>query len=99
MDYSKDESARGRVHINGTEGFWGMAKLRRAKFKALLRPTFHLHLKETNGATTTALLISPNCCYDAPRRTRSVQHTPYFFAAIRYRKVFRKRSVSSWSVK
>ena len=36
VDHSKDEFARGRVHINGIEGFWGLAK-----------QTFHLHLKET----------------------------------------------------
>ena len=47
MDHSKDEFARGRVHINGIEGFWGMAKVRLAKFKGLPKHTFHLHLKET----------------------------------------------------
>ncbi|WP_428539759.1 IS1595 family transposase [Profundibacter sp.] len=47
VDHSKDEFARGRVHINGIEGFWGLAKLRLAKFKGLPKHTFHLHLKET----------------------------------------------------
>jgi transposase len=47
VDHSKDEFARGRVHINGIEGFWGMAKVRLSKFKGLPRHTFHLHLKET----------------------------------------------------
>ena len=47
VDHSKDEFARGRVHINGIEGFWGMAKVRLAKFKGLPKHTFHLHLKET----------------------------------------------------
>ena len=35
------------VHINGIEGFWGLAKVRLTKFKGLPRHTFHLHLKET----------------------------------------------------
>lgn len=47
VDHSKDEFVRGRVHINGIEGFWGMAKVRLAKFKGLPKQTFHLHLKET----------------------------------------------------
>lgn len=38
VDHSKDEFARGRVHINGIEGFWGMAKVRLAKFKGRERP-------------------------------------------------------------
>ena len=42
VDHSKDEFARGRIHINGIEGFWGMAK-----FKGLPKHTFHLHLKES----------------------------------------------------
>jgi len=47
VDHSKDEFARDTVHINGIEGFWGMAKVRLAKFKGLPKHTFHLHLKET----------------------------------------------------
>ncbi len=47
VDHSKDEFARGPVHINGIEGFWGLAKVRLAKFKGLPKHTFHLHLKET----------------------------------------------------
>ena len=47
VDHSKDQFARGRVHINGIEGFWGMAKVRLVKFKGLPKHTFHLHLKET----------------------------------------------------
>ena len=47
VDHSKDEFARGHTHINGIEGFWGMAKVRLAKFKGLPKSTFHLHLKET----------------------------------------------------
>ena len=44
---SRDEFTRGPVHINGIEGFWGLAKVRLTKFKGLPRHTFHLHLKET----------------------------------------------------
>jgi transposase len=47
VDHSKDEFVRGKHHINGIEGFWGMAKVRLSKFKGLPKHTFHLHLKET----------------------------------------------------
>jgi transposase-like protein len=47
VDHSRDEFARGKVHINGIEGFWGLAKVRLAKFKGVPKATFHLHLKET----------------------------------------------------
>ena len=47
VDHSRDEFTRGTVHINGIEGFWGLAKVRLTKFKGLPAHTFHLHLKET----------------------------------------------------
>ena len=47
VDHSRDEFTRGTVHINGIEGFWGLAKVRLTKFKGLPGHTFHLHLKET----------------------------------------------------
>ena len=47
VDHSCDEFARGPVHINGIEGFWGMAKVRLVKFKGVPKHTFHLRLKET----------------------------------------------------
>jgi transposase len=47
VDHGNDEFARGAVHINGIEGFWGLAKVRLAKFKGLPKHTFRLHLKET----------------------------------------------------
>ena len=47
VDHSQDEFARGTVHINGIEGFWGVAKTRLAKFRGLSKSTFYLHLKET----------------------------------------------------
>ena len=50
VDHSRDGFARGSVHINGIEGFWesfwGMAKVRLAKFKGVPKHTFHSHLKE-----------------------------------------------------
>lgn len=47
VNHSKDEFARGKTHVNGIEGFWGLAKVRLTKFKGLPKHTFHLHLKET----------------------------------------------------
>ena len=47
VNHSDNEFACGKNHINGIEGFWGMAKVRLSKFKGLPSQTFHLHLKET----------------------------------------------------
>jgi transposase len=52
VNHSKDEFVvvhenGNRAHINGIEGFWGMAKVRLAKFKGLPKHTFQIHLKET----------------------------------------------------
>jgi transposase-like protein len=44
--HDRDEFARGTAHINGIEGFWGMAKTRLVKFRGMSRSTFYLHLKE-----------------------------------------------------
>src|SRR5256714_1688633 len=44
--HDRDEFVRGTSHINGIEGFWGMAKTRLVKFKGMRRSTFYLHLKE-----------------------------------------------------
>jgi transposase-like protein len=46
VQHSRDEFVRGTAHINGIEGFWGMAKTRLVKFKGMRRSTFYLHLKE-----------------------------------------------------
>ncbi|GAA5783800.1 IS1595 family transposase [Chitiniphilus shinanonensis] len=46
IDHGKNEFARGRNHINGIEGFWGVAKTRLAKFRGMSKRTFYLHLKE-----------------------------------------------------
>ena len=47
VDHGKDEFARGHTHVNGIEGFWGIAKVRLAKFRGMAKSTFYLHLKET----------------------------------------------------
>ena len=44
--HDRDEFVRGNSHINGIEGFWGIAKTRLVKFKGMSRSTFYLHLKE-----------------------------------------------------
>jgi transposase-like protein len=46
VQHGKDEFVRGNAHINGIEGFWGIAKTRLVKFKGMHRSTFYLHLKE-----------------------------------------------------
>lgn len=43
--HDRDEFARGSAHINGIEGFRGMAKTRLVKFRGMSRSTFYLHLK------------------------------------------------------
>ena len=47
VDHARDECTKGTVHLNGIEGFWGLAKGRLTQFKGLPKHTFHLHLKET----------------------------------------------------
>jgi len=46
IDHGNNEFARGHNHINGIEGFWGVAKTRLAKFRGMSKNTFYLHLKE-----------------------------------------------------
>ena len=46
INHSADEFAQGTNHINGIEGFWGIAKVRLVKFRGLSKNTFYLHLKE-----------------------------------------------------
>lgn len=46
INHGKDEFALGTNHINGIEGFWGLAKVRLVKFRGLSKNTFYLHLKE-----------------------------------------------------
>ena len=44
--HSHNEFARGKSHINGIENFWGLAKVRLAKFRGIHKSHFYLHLKE-----------------------------------------------------
>lgn len=46
VHHSKNEFARGRTHVNGIENFWGLAKVRLAKYRGMHPQTFNLHLKE-----------------------------------------------------
>ena len=46
VNHSKDEFAKGKTHINGIENFWGLAKVRLAKFRGIHKSTFYLHSKE-----------------------------------------------------
>ena len=45
--HSKNQFARGKSHINGIENFWGIAKVRLAKFRGVHKSHFYLHLKES----------------------------------------------------
>jgi transposase len=46
IDHGNNEFARGHNHINGIEGFWGVAKTRFTRFRGMSKNTFYLHLKE-----------------------------------------------------
>ncbi len=76
VDHSNDEFAKGAVHINGVEGFWGLAKVRLAKFKGLPRHTFHLHLKETEWRYNHRHADRYKTCYVTSDKTRSARQDP-----------------------
>jgi transposase len=44
VDHGRNGFVKHKAHINGSENFWGLAKMRLAKFRGLNRAT--LHLKE-----------------------------------------------------
>ncbi len=46
INHNNNEFAKGKNHINGIEGFWGLAKNRLSRFKGIPRHLFPLHLKE-----------------------------------------------------
>ncbi|HXW85758.1 MAG TPA: IS1595 family transposase [Candidatus Bathyarchaeia archaeon] len=46
IKHSEGQYVSGTSHINGIEGFWGLAKVRLAKFRGMNHNTFSLHLKE-----------------------------------------------------
>ena len=47
IKHSNDVFANGKVHINSIESFWGVAKIRLAKFRGIRHNKFCLYLKET----------------------------------------------------
>ena len=47
VKHSDDIFSNGKVHINGIENFWGIAKTRLSKFRGIKKDKFILHLKET----------------------------------------------------
>ena len=46
VKHGENEFALGHNHINGIENFWGLCKVRLAKFRRVHRHTFYLHIKE-----------------------------------------------------
>ena len=76
VDRSENEIANGTVHINGIEGFWGLARVRLTKFKGLPRHTFQLHLKKPSGGSTTAKPTSTRTCYATSAKIRSARQDP-----------------------
>ena len=45
VNHSNNEFAAGRNHINGIENFWGLCKVRLAKFRGVHKRAFYLHIK------------------------------------------------------
>ena len=46
VKHSENEFATGHNHINGIENFWGLCKVRLAKFRGVHKHNFYLHIKE-----------------------------------------------------
>lgn len=46
VKHSENEFADGHNHINGIENFWGLCKVRLAKFRGVHKHNFYLHIKE-----------------------------------------------------
>ncbi len=46
VQHGNNEFANKISYINAIENFWGIAKMRLAKFRGLSKPTLYLHLKE-----------------------------------------------------
>ena len=46
VKHGDNEFADGHKHINGIENFWGLCKVRLAKFRGVHKHTFYLHIKE-----------------------------------------------------
>ena len=43
IDHGKNEFAKWHNHINGIEGFWGIAKTSLGKFRGMSKNTFYLN--------------------------------------------------------
>ncbi len=43
--YGENEFASGHNHINGIENFWGLCKVRLAKFRGVHKKSFYLQYK------------------------------------------------------
>jgi transposase len=46
VKHGENEFAKGHNHINGIENFWGLCKVRLAKFRGVHKHKFYLHIKE-----------------------------------------------------
>jgi len=46
VKHGENEFATGHKHINGIENFWGLCKVRLAKFRGVHKHNFYLHIKE-----------------------------------------------------
>lgn len=46
VKHSENEFVDGNNHINGIENFWGLCKVRLAKFRGMNKKAFYLHIKE-----------------------------------------------------
>ena len=46
VDHGRNQFVKRKAHINGIENFWGIAKMRLAKFRGLNRATLRPHLEE-----------------------------------------------------
>lgn len=46
VKHGENEFADGHNHINGIENFWGLCKVRLAKFRGIHKHKFYLHIKE-----------------------------------------------------
>ena len=45
VKHGDNEFADGHKHINGIENFWGLCKVRLAKFRGVHKHTFYIHYK------------------------------------------------------
>ena len=76
VDHSRNEFVNGPTHINGIEGFWGLAKVRLAKFKGVPKHTFHLHLKEEEWLYNNRLEDKYKTLLQYLRKIQSNKHDP-----------------------